>query len=89
MPRIYLPRFYAPAWLLLKKNGSVVLKVAPHQVARVKKAVTKEKDQDTAYKLELDLLHKRKQLLRTHYDRETWLLSLRLVDCQQVQLEHI
>jgi hypothetical protein len=44
-------RMYQPIWERLKQKDRVVLVVEPFMVKRVKKAVIREKDSDTAFKL--------------------------------------
>jgi hypothetical protein len=79
-------RDYAPAWLELKKHNTVKLKVAPHLLSRVKKAIIKEKDMDTTYKVQQEVQGKPKMLLRSNYNSETWVLELRLVVCKTIEI---
>ena len=44
-------RKYQTVWEKIKLNGHITLEVAPIFVARVKKAVIKEKDMDLGFKL--------------------------------------
>lgn len=77
----YARQYYGP-WLLLKKNGSLRLKVHPALVARVKKAIIKEKDIDLAFKLINDYDPCR---LITRYNKEKQELFMELR--QQVGIE--
>jgi hypothetical protein len=48
-------RMYQPVWEKLKKDGRCSVAAAPELHARIKKAVIKEKYNDTTYKVECDL----------------------------------
>ncbi len=82
-------RKYYQVWELLKKKEAVTLRVAPHLVARVKKAVIKEKDIDTEYKIERDLARKKQMRITSSYDMKTWHLSFTLVECSRILIEDI
>src|SRR5882757_3252138 len=60
-------RHYEPAWLVLKASKEVNLKVAPHMVARVRKAIIKEKDKDRVFKFSQREAGKPRLLLRSSY----------------------
>lgn len=77
-------RKYEPAWLLLKQRRVVTLRVAPHLVARVKKAVIKEKDMDITYKVESEAVGRKRQRLVIKYDAKDWNLVFRMVDCETI-----
>lgn len=68
-------RTYQPVWETLKIKRHITLKVAPHLVSRVKKAVFKEKDIDIVFKVEND----KKQKLVTEYNSAEWLLKIKLI----------
>lgn len=78
MPRIYPPRTYAPAWEACKATGFVRLRVAPHHLRKVKRALIKEKDEDKVYKLEVDITCANLRMLSFSYNRETWELKAEL-----------
>lgn len=82
MPTKQYLRIYYPAWLELRKRREVTLRVAPHLVARVRKAVIKEKDMDTSYKFQNEGMGKRKLYMRTSYNSKTWELEMRLEECK-------
>lgn len=62
-----MPRLYQPVWEEIKKKGRAVLSVHPVMAARVKKAVSKEKDMDTGFKVLNDHDH---FYLRVSYDKD-------------------
>lgn len=82
-------RHYLPAWNAVKAKGEAQLKVPPHAVARVRKAVIKEKDKDIAYKLSLQEAGQKRKLLRTSYNSASWVLTLILTDCQSVTVDEL
>lgn len=45
-------RVYEPSWILLKKNRKLVLKVMPPFVVLVQRAIRKEKEMDTMFKID-------------------------------------
>lgn len=79
-----LCRQYYPAWQAVRERNSVKLKVAPHRVARVRKAVIKEKDMDLGYKMQRDIAGQKPVSLRSSYDVKTWILSLWLQEYNKV-----
>lgn len=83
------PRQYEPAWKELKEKGKVTLKVAPHLVVRVKKAVIKEKDSDAVWRLQLDAKGAIRKRITSKYDKKTWYLILFLVDCQTLRVDEL
>lgn len=89
MPRIYPPRTYAPAWKACKLNGSVRLKVAPHLMKRVRRAIIKEKDEDQATKLEIDVLCIKPKMLKFSYNMATWELKVELKDYTRIRIEDL
>lgn len=82
-------RTYEPAWNILKAKGTVKLKVAPHLLARVKKAVIKEKDEDKVFLIELDIRGEKAKRLKIKYNKQSWELSFWLVPSKKVSLEDI
>lgn len=60
MPRTL--RMYEPIWLQLKAKGHAKVAAPTHAHARIKKAVHKEKDIDTAYKIQQDIEGRRMKL---------------------------
>lgn len=75
-------REYFPAWQRVRDTGSVRLKVAPHLVARVRKAVIKEKYNDLSFKVQHEYSRHR-MIIR--YNAETWILSFTLVKCKTIR----
>ena len=82
-------RQYEPAWLALRVTKEVKLKVAPHMVARVKKAIIKEKDMDRVFKFSQREAGKPRLFFRSSYDSKTWVLSLRLIECATPTLDEL
>jgi hypothetical protein len=70
---------YNPIWVKLKKEHTVSLKVAPHHVATVKKAVTKEKYIDLGYKFQGHENPCEAMKLQSSYDINSWVLTFWLV----------
>lgn len=68
-------RKYQPVWNILKTKKVCTLEVLPALVARVKKGVIKEKDQDTVFKLLNDHDH---FFLEFSYDPEKRYLTIKL-----------
>lgn len=58
-------RKYQPIWIQLKKSGSCKLSAHPALHARIRKAVTKEKWMDMAYKIERDIAGSQAELVIT------------------------
>jgi len=50
-------------------------------VARVRKAIIKEKDKDRVFKFSQREAGKPRLLLRSSYSSKEWILSLKLVEC--------
>jgi hypothetical protein len=69
-------RQYYPIWERIKTTGSARLKCAPGFVARVKKAVIKEKDMDVGYKL---MNEEDPCRLEVSYNRSSQVLTFKLV----------
>lgn len=65
-------RKYQAAWEKLKKTKHLSLRVPPQLVRQVKKAIIKEKDQDTVFKL---LNEHEETRLEIEYDKEAYALS--------------
>lgn len=82
-------RVYEPAWLALKERREVILRVAPHLVVRVRKAVIKEKDMDLPFKFLQDEEGSRKLYMRSIYSAETWELKLWLVESKTPSLAEL
>lgn len=80
-PKLPSTRTYYPAWLRLRERREVTLRVAPHLVDRVKKAVIKEKDMDISFKFSHEGVGKRKLYMRSKYNSSSWELRLWLVEC--------
>lgn len=81
-------RLYYPAWQQLRTNKVVVLKVAPHNVARVRKAVRKEKDMDLGFKLECQEVSNCLQV-ESKYDSTSWQLKITLVPQRKYSVENL
>ncbi len=79
-------RLYERPWIILKQKHSVVLKVAPHNLAKVKKAIIKEKDSDVVYKLEHE---EKKMRLGIEYNKKTWQLTLTLAPCKAISVSDL
>lgn len=73
-------RTYTPAWLLLREKKAVSLKVAPHLVRTVRKAVRKEKNIDVEFKFLQSESGARKLVVVSSYDSKSWKLSFSLVE---------
>ena len=86
---VEVERTYFPVWKVLKERREVVLRVAPHLVARVKKAVIKEKDMDLAFKFSQAEIGKRKLFLRSSYSSSSWELKLWLVESLTPTVEEL
>lgn len=65
------------------------LKVAPHNMRRVRRAIIKEKDEDKANKLEIDILCIKPKMLKFTYDKETWVLTAELKAYTQIRIEDL
>lgn len=50
-------RKYEPIWIQLKETGKCQVSVPKQLHARIKKAVSKEKYNDTAYKVQWDMIN--------------------------------
>jgi hypothetical protein len=60
-------RKYETIWVKIKTEGSCTLVANPALHKRIKKAVTKEKWRDNAYKIQWDLLNREQpELVMTH-----------------------
>ena len=83
--RVAVPekRTYNPIWKLLKQTHIVKVKCALHNKETVKKAITKEKDLDIAYKLLTQEPPLQPVELRFKYDIKTWILTVRLVPAKK------
>lgn len=74
-----LRRKYQYLWELLKEKKKCKIEVHPEFHARVKKAVTKEKDKDRIFKIEAGLDNIRYRLI-TEYDESTHIMTFKLID---------
>ena len=84
-----ISRTYYPAWEVLREQRAVTLRVAPHLVSRVKKAIIKEKDMDTAFKFSQEGVGKRKLYMKTLYNSRTWEFKLWLVESKTPSLAEL
>lgn len=82
-------RDYNPIWVKLKQEQTVLLKVAPHNFPTVKKAVIKEKDLDTLFKMQSYDSSRGILELRSSYNSLTWELTLTLVSSPKFQLRSL
>lgn len=73
-------RAYTTAWLLLREKRAVSLKVAPHLVRTVRKAVRKEKNMDVEFKFLQSESGARQLVVVSSYDSKNWKLSFSLVE---------
>lgn len=71
-------RAYYPIWIIAKTEKVVDIKVAPHLVSRLKKAIGKEKDMDLVYRMMLEITGRKKERLRYVYNIQTWVLHVEL-----------
>ena len=69
-------RIYQPIWETLKKNHVCKLAAAPELHKRIKKAVIKEKYNDTAFKVECEV---RGIFLELHIESKQGMLTFRLI----------
>lgn len=79
-------RQYEPVWIKLKEKKQVKLRVAPHLMRRVKKAVIKEKDIDVAYKVQMEATT---LVLKFKYILADWQLEIRLIEDTAVRLSDL
>lgn len=82
-------RLYAAAWLILKEKKAVSLRVAPHLVRTVRKAVRKEKNLDVAFKFLQSEKGARKLVVVSSYNSKNWKLSFSLVETTVATVDDI
>ena len=71
-----MARLYQPLWERLKTEKRVQIKADPKAFKRIRKAVTKEKDQDLAWKVENENCY---MVIRTESDLTTGVITFELL----------
>ena len=71
-----MARLYQPLWERLKIEKRVQIKADPKALKRIRKAVTKEKDQDLAWKVENENCY---MVIRTESDLTTGVITFELL----------